>query len=110
MKAPIFVRSLSEAERQELEASLRSPEAFVLKRAQYLLASARGLKPIEIATTYGGSVQNVRNIVHAFNQQGLASLTRQSCRPKSAQPELTDRHLEQLQHILHQSPRAFGKP
>src|SRR5205823_14836208 len=75
----------------------------------YLLASARGLKPIEIATTYGGSVQNVRNVIHAFNQQGLSCLPRKSSRPKSAKPELDARHLEQLQHLLHQSPRLFGK-
>jgi hypothetical protein len=39
MKRPIFVRSLSDAERQHLEAGLRSSDAFVLRRCQILLAS-----------------------------------------------------------------------
>lgn len=40
MKPPIFVRPLSDAERETLKAGLRSPDAFVLRRCQILLASA----------------------------------------------------------------------
>lgn len=36
MKRPIFVRELTDGERQALEAGLRSSEAFVLRRAQIL--------------------------------------------------------------------------
>jgi hypothetical protein len=39
---PIFVRELSTRERKALEDGLRSSEAFVLRRCQILLASARG--------------------------------------------------------------------
>jgi hypothetical protein len=42
MKRPIFVRPLSEEERTALEQGLRSADAFVLRRCQILLASARG--------------------------------------------------------------------
>jgi hypothetical protein len=42
MKAPIFVRSFSEKERETIEASLRSKDAFTLRRAQMLLTSSRG--------------------------------------------------------------------
>src|SRR4051812_30800070 len=42
MKKPIFVRPLSDDERKTLKAGLRSPEAFVLRRCQILLASADG--------------------------------------------------------------------
>ena len=42
MKRPIFVRPLSDAERQTLEAGLRSSDAFVLRRCQILLASSTG--------------------------------------------------------------------
>src|SRR3954447_5306678 len=38
MKPPIFVRTLSKEERRELEARLRSSDAFVLRRCQILLA------------------------------------------------------------------------
>ncbi len=42
MKRPIFVRPLSDAEREALEAGLRSSDAFVLRRCQILLASDGG--------------------------------------------------------------------
>src|SRR5215210_4234582 len=49
MKPPIFVRTLSKEERKALEAGLRSSDAFVLRRCQILLASARGERPPRIA-------------------------------------------------------------
>ncbi len=42
MRPPIFVRTLTDDERQALEQGLRSKDAFVLRRCQILLASARG--------------------------------------------------------------------
>ncbi len=39
------VRTLSKEERKALEAGLRSSDAFVLRRCQILLASARGERP-----------------------------------------------------------------
>ena len=49
MKPPIFVRTLTAAERQPLQAQLRSPDAFTVRRCQILLASAHGLRPPPIA-------------------------------------------------------------
>lgn len=109
MKPPIYVRPLSEAERSSLEQALRSPEAFRLRRAQYLLASATGQVPRQIALTYGGCEQTVRNVLHAFNAVGLECLTPQSRRPKSVVAQLSGPKLDRLQEILHQSPRQFGK-
>src|SRR5215210_909453 len=45
MRRPIFVRSISDAERESLEAGLRSPDAFVLRRCQILLPSSRARTP-----------------------------------------------------------------
>jgi hypothetical protein len=43
MRPPIFVRSLSDTEKEQLQTALRSPEAFVMRRAQkIILASDRG--------------------------------------------------------------------
>ena len=75
MKPPIFVRELSEKEREELEAGLRSKDAFVMRRCQILLASARGLSPPKIAESLGCASQTVRNAVRAFNKRGLTALT-----------------------------------
>ena len=41
MRQPIFVRALTEEEHKLIEAGLRSSDAFVLRRSQILLASAR---------------------------------------------------------------------
>lgn len=109
MKSPLFVRPLAPGEQQHLEDALRASDAFCLRRAQYLLASGRGHKPKEIAATYGGCEQTVRNVIRAFNAVGLECLARQSNRPKSAQPLLGEGDLARLRHLLHQSPRAFGK-
>jgi transposase len=109
MKPPLYVRPLTDEEHAALTAALRSPDAFGLRRAQYLLASAKGLRPHQIAETYGGCEQTVRNALRAFHQTGLACLTPQSRRPKTVQPELAGAKLEWLPTILHQPPQAFGK-
>jgi hypothetical protein len=50
MRPPIFVRTLSAEERQALEQGLQAKDAFVLRRCQILLASARGERAPRIAT------------------------------------------------------------
>lgn len=109
MKPPLFIRPLSEEEHQHLQDALHTTDAFSLRRAQYLLASARGQKPSEIAKTYGGCEQSVRNVLRAFADRGLDCLKPKSRRPNHAPAELTGAKLERLQHLLHQSPRTFGK-
>ena len=49
MRPPIFVRPLTDAEREQVEAGLRSSDAFVLRRCQIVLASARGERAPAIA-------------------------------------------------------------
>jgi transposase len=110
MKRPIFVRPLSDAERQQLEAGLRSFHAFVLRRCQILLASARGEQAPQIARYLGCDDQTVRNAIHAFNQQGLDCLTKGSSRPHTIHAAFPGEQAEQLRGLLHQSPRAFGQP
>ena len=110
MTEQLFVRELTSAERRELESGLKSNEAFVLRRCQVLLASARGEGAGPIARAVGCSRQTVRNILHGFDARGLESLRRGSHRPKSARPELDEGKRERLKELLHQSPRTFGKP
>jgi transposase len=107
MKPPIYIRSLTSEERRQLEAGLRSPEAFTLRRCQILLASARGQRPAEMARQLGCATQSVRHAIHAFQTRGPAAVHAQSRRPKHARGVL-DAH--QLRTLLHERPRAFGKP
>ena len=77
MKRPIYVRPLTDAERESLEAGLRSPDAFTLRRCQILLASDRGENAYETARSLGCNPQTARNAIHAFNQKGLPEALQQ---------------------------------
>jgi transposase len=109
MKSPLYVRPVTDEERTQLEAERRASHAFRVRRAQMILASARGLSPKPIAQLVGCAVQTVRNAIHTFNANGLACVPKQSTRPRSVGPTLDTANCERLQHILHQSPRTYGK-
>ncbi len=110
MRKPIFVRPLSDAERQALEAGLRSPDAFVLRRCQILLASARGETSYTIARTFGCHDQTARNAIKGFNDGGLEeALARGSRRPRTIHAAFDPQRTERLRQMLHESPRRFGK-
>jgi hypothetical protein len=110
MKPPIFVRSLTDDERATLERGLRSADAFVLRRCQILLASARRQPPLAIARALGCDDQTVRNAIHAFNQRGLAALRKGSSRPHTIHATFDTAGAERLRDLLHRSPRDFGHP
>jgi transposase len=110
MRRPIFVREITEAERQQLEVGLRSSDAFVLRRSQVILASARKKWASDIARNTGCDDQTVRNIIKAFNRSGLDALKKGSSRPHTIHATLDSSKLERLRDMLHQSPREFGKP
>ncbi len=111
MRSPIYVRSFTAAEQQALDAGLRSSDAFVLRRCQILLASARGEHARVIAASLGCDDQTVRNVIHTFNAHGLAVLTPGSSAPQHTPHAVFDpARREQLRALLHQSPRTFGKP
>jgi transposase len=109
MKPPIFVRSLSDDEREALKMALRSKDAFALRRAQILLASSRGEGPPQIAKNLGCSSQTVRNAIHDFNRRGLDALIAGSSRPKRTHATFEGEKAEALQGLLHRSPREFGR-
>ena len=108
-RVPLYVRALTDAERGALEAALRSPDAFVLRRAQILLASARGEVVGQIAALVGYSRQAVRQIIHAFDAQGVGALVRHSHRNHTLYYCFDTAGAEALRALLHKSPRTFGK-
>lgn len=110
MRAPIFVRPLTDDERRQLEAGLRSSSAFVLRRSQVLLASARGARAPQIGRRLDCDDQTVREAIHAFNARGLAALQPGSHRAKTRHPAFAPEAAERLRALLHQSPRAFDRP
>jgi transposase len=110
MRKPLFVRSLSETEHEQLEAGLRWNDAFVLRRCQIVLASARGQRAPAIAELVGCDDETVRDVIRAFNERGLGVLQRGSTRPHQTQAAFSVTQTERLREILHQSPRNFDKP
>jgi transposase len=110
MRSPIFVRPLTDAERQAVTAGLRSPDAFVLRRCQILLASSRGERAPRIAAQLGCDDQTVLDALHAFNAHGLPALHKGSSRPKRLRPAaFGPEQADALRVLLHHSPRHFGQ-
>jgi transposase len=110
MRSPIFVRPLTEVERQQVQTGLRSADAFTLRRSQIVLASARREPVPQLARELGCGEQTVRNAIHAFNTQGGAALRPGSARPHTIQAAFAPDQAERLRALLHQSPRTFGRP
>ena len=109
MKPPIFIRPLSEDEQRQVQAALHSSEAFVVRRCQILLASARGERAPAIARHLFCDDQTVRNVIHDFNEEGLAVLQEGSSRPKRLRTAFTEDGCQRLRDLLHRPPRDFGK-
>jgi transposase len=110
MRPPIFVCPLTDAERAQVEVGLRSSDAFVLRRCQIVLASARGERAPAMAHHLGCDDQTVREAIQAFTARGTAALRRGSHRPKILRAAFDPASAERLRALLHRSPRTFGKP
>jgi transposase len=110
MQAPVLVRPPTDEECRALVAGLRSADAFVLRRCQIILASARGERAPAIARSLGCSDQTVRNAIRAFDRDGLAALVEGSSRPHTVHAAFDAASAERLRALLHRSPRDFGHP
>ena len=110
MRIPIYVRPLTDADHQTLEAGLHSSDAFVLRRSQIVLESAQRKLAPEIAENSHCHPATVRNAIHAFNAHGVAAPEEGSSRPRTLHPAFPEGPNKRLQAMLHQSPRTFGKP
>ncbi len=109
MKTPIFVRPLSEEERDRLREALRSKDTFTMRRAQTLLASSRGERAPKIAENLGCASQTARDAINDFNERGMDSLTAKSSRPARTRDAFNKESAERLREMLHRSPREFGR-
>jgi transposase len=110
MQAPLVVRPPTEEERQALAAGLRSADAFTVRRAQVVLASARGEHVPAIARALGCAEQTVRHAIRAFDARGVAALVEGSSRPHTVHAAIDAEAAERLRALRHRSPREFGHP
>ena len=76
--ATVFVRPLTAEEEQELAGIVRrgrrATSPVTVRRALMVWRSAHGTTASEIAGACGGAVDRVREVIHAFNRVGMASL------------------------------------
>ena len=94
-----------------MQAGLRSPQSFTVRRCQVLLASQRGCHARPIADQLSCGDQTVRHLLHAFKRRGIAILQPPSKAPRHRPQAVFDaRRREPLWELLHQSPRTFGYP
>ncbi len=111
MNIPRFVRALTREERVALEGGLHATDAFVLRRCQMVLASAKGERVPAIARRVGRTARAVHAVLDAFEARGVdACLRRRSSRPHTIHAAFPAAQAEALRALLHQSPRTFGKP
>src|SRR2546430_9672337 len=109
MRTPIFIRPFTQDEQHQIQAGLRSSDAFVMRRCQILRASARRQRAPEIARQLGCDDQTVRNVIHEFNATGLTVVQEGSSRPHRLHTSFSEDGLVRLKDLLHRSPRDFAK-
>lgn len=105
-----FVRELTADERTALERGRKSADAFTVRRSQILLASADGMGPAAVGRVVGCTAQAVRNALRAFEANALGCLVAGSHARKDPGRAWDRARDEDLKALLHQSPRAFGRP
>src|SRR4051812_40262988 len=79
---------------------LRSKDAFVLRRCQILLASARGEIAPQIAENLGRASQTVPDAIHDFNRRGVEALVAGSSRPKQTHTAFGKEQTQALEESL----------
>lgn len=109
VQPPLFIRPLTDEKRGQLEADRRTADAFRVRRAPSMLASARRPSPQPLAPLVGCAVQTVRHVIRALHRPGVEGWVRPAKRPKSVEPILHAVHCARLQPLLHQSPCPYGK-
>jgi transposase len=110
MRQPsVFVRQLSPAEGAQLKRIARTAKQFARRqRAQILLASASGMGAPQIAVVVRTDENQVRRVVHEFNQHGMDSLRPfvAGGRPRAIRQPVRDR----IVAIAGACPRNYGVP
>lgn len=101
----IFVRSLSNQEKDKLSKCKRHESAFIRDRAKIILWSAKGMTCISISEKLGCDVRKVRSAVKDFNKRGIDSLIRRKA--KGAEPKFTEEDRKKILEKFSKDPKEF---
>jgi transposase len=72
----LYVRKLTQGEQAQANGLTFSSDAVTYRRARIVLMSAHGWRVQRIMAALGLSDRTVRDVIHGFNEGGLASLPR----------------------------------
>lgn len=101
------IRDLKTEEREALLKGTRSKSGFTVRRSHILLLNAEGQSAPTIANRLHCSEQMVRNVIRAFNREGIACLEEKSHRPHHDHHVFSEEGLKRLRDLVHRSPRDF---
>lgn len=102
----LYVRPLTDPERQEVERLTRSSDAATFRHARVVLLSAEGKRVSQLMREVGLSDRRIRDIIHGFNSHGSASLPRKKAPGGPSRCDATARAA--LVSLLRRSPTEFG--
>jgi transposase len=102
------IRELTLEEKQALHKGTKSPSGFTTRRSQMLLLNAEGMSAPQIAQRLHCAEQSVRNVIRAFEREGLGCLQQKSNRPHTDSSAFDSSGLKHLEELVHRSPRDFG--
>jgi transposase len=102
----VSVRSLTEEEQREVEKLLRSNDAVTYRHVRIIRLSAQGKSVRHIMPLVGLSDRRIRDIVHGFNQHGVASLPHRKAPGRA--PLCDAKARSELLELLRRPPPDFG--
>lgn len=106
----IYVRDITNDEGNQLKQILRrSNDAFKVKRAQVILASAQSMRVPEIAKSFGFSVDYVRYVIRGFNDSGFEVLESkyEKC---GSMPKFSNEQRQTVVDVALSKPKDLGLP
>ena len=110
MAEPVRARRLSDEEGRRLQQIVRHGEhgSVRVRRAMIIMASASGTLVPAIARLVAADEDTVRDVIHAFNQKGLAAL---DPRWAGGRPRLiSDEDIEVIVTAARTRPEKLGQP
>ncbi|NIN69865.1 MAG: helix-turn-helix domain-containing protein [Anaerolineae bacterium] len=102
----IYVRELTPAELAQVRDLARSSDTVTHRHARAVLLSAQRVRVLEIAERLDYCARAVRNLIKAFNKDGVKAVSRRKSpgRPRICDQEARDAILD----LLHKPPSTFG--
>ena len=102
----LYVRPLTEAEQAEVERLARSSDAVTYRHARLVLLSAQGHRVPQLVREIGLCERQIRKLLHAFNDQGVAALPHGKAPGSPPRCDAVARAA--LVELLRRSPTEFG--